>query len=282
MFLNQLASSAVNLLSVIYGHVFFPTYSNSLKEVARYLGFRWSGSAASGLTALLWRSQWESSREISLKERLVTYNAEDCEAAAKVADALSAVCQPASSQEKPRADLVNVDSLKREYPQRFGEVQFALREFQQINEAAYWDYQRNKVYVRSNRRLQRLNRETAKGRSGVNIRPNKIIYVDETRPGSCSYCNDPLIYRWGWCRQTVYDLRFSRTGVSRWVVPVLLPPIHLLALQGDLPPVHAKVQVRHRSSRVPALSDHRSADSAERCGQKRLATLRPFSVARLD
>jgi len=218
MFLNQLASSAVNLLSVIYGHVYFPTYSNSLKEVARYLGFRWSGSAASGLTALLWRSQWESSHEISLKERLVTYNAEDCEAAAKVADALSAVCRPASSEEKPRADLVNVDSLKREYPQRFGEVQFALREFQQINEAAYWDYQRNKVYVRSNRRLQRLNREAAKGHSGVNIRPNKIIYVDETRPGSCSYCNDPLIYRWGWCRQTVYDLRFSRTGVSRWVV----------------------------------------------------------------
>src|SRR5271157_2374600 len=30
-FLNQLISSAVNLLSVIYGQVYFPTYSNSLK-----------------------------------------------------------------------------------------------------------------------------------------------------------------------------------------------------------------------------------------------------------
>jgi hypothetical protein len=32
-----------------------------------------------------------------------------------------------------------------------GLVEFVLPEFRQINEAAYWDYQRSKVYVRSNR-----------------------------------------------------------------------------------------------------------------------------------
>jgi predicted RecB family nuclease len=194
--LSQLALSHLNLLSVIYAHVYFPTYSNGLKEVARYLGFCWSESSASGLTALCWRSRWESSHEPLLKQKLLTYNAEDCEAAAKVADALSAVCRPASSGEMPRADVVSVDSLKREYPQCFGEVEFALREFQQINEAAYWDYQRNKVYVRSNRRLQRLNREAVRRHSGVDIRPNKIIFVEEPQPSSCGRCNDPLIYKW--------------------------------------------------------------------------------------
>ena len=56
-FLGHLISSALNLLSMIYAHVYFPTYSNGLKEVASYLGFRWSDGAASGLTALVWRSR---------------------------------------------------------------------------------------------------------------------------------------------------------------------------------------------------------------------------------
>ena len=51
VFLDQLTKSALNLLSPIYAHVYFPTYSNSLKEVARYLGFGWSDSTSSGLTA---------------------------------------------------------------------------------------------------------------------------------------------------------------------------------------------------------------------------------------
>ena len=45
-FLDHLISSALNLLSLIYAHVYFPTYSNGLKEVASYLG-------SVGLTALL-------------------------------------------------------------------------------------------------------------------------------------------------------------------------------------------------------------------------------------
>ncbi len=158
-FLEQLTKSAWNLLSVIYAQVYFPTYSNGLKEVARYLGFRWSDSASSGLTALVWRSRWEEVREPSLKQKLITYNAEDCAATERVSEALSALCHTVSSQRTPTADVVNVDSLKREYPQRFGEVEFVLPEFEQINGAAYWDYQRNRVFIRTNQRLHRLSRE---------------------------------------------------------------------------------------------------------------------------
>src|SRR5579863_2393998 len=196
VFLEQLGKSALNLLSVIYAHAYFPTYSNSLKEVARYLGFRWSDNTSSGLTALVWRSQWESSREPGLKRKLVTYNAEDCEALQKVTLAVSAFCQAASSEGQPMAEVVNVDSLKREYPQRFGEVEFLLPEFQRINEASYWDYQRNRVYVRSNQRLRRLSRETFKRHSTrAQVRPNKVITIEEPRPVSCCHCNDAMIYR---------------------------------------------------------------------------------------
>ncbi|PYV76148.1 MAG: hypothetical protein DMG96_14935 [Acidobacteria bacterium] len=101
--LDALACSALNLLSIIYAHVYFPTYSNGLKETGNYLGCRWSEARPSGLSALVWRSKWEFSRE-------------------------------------------------------------------------------------------------------------------GQRPGCCRRCNGSLIYRWGRYSQTVYDLKFSRAGIKRWVV----------------------------------------------------------------
>ena len=213
---EQLISSALNLLSIVYAQIYFPTYSNSLKEVAHYLGFHWSENSASGLSALLWRSQWETFHSPDLKQKLLTYNAEDCEAAEKVADALCTICQPNLTQETPRADVVPVDSLQREYLQHFGLVEFRLPEFKQINEAAYWNYQRDKVYVQSNRHLKRLKRNNPEACSTVPI--NKTVTVDEERPSSCRRCNGTLIYKTGWFKQIVYDLKFSTAGIKRWVV----------------------------------------------------------------
>ena len=51
--------AAVNLLSVIYAQVYFPTFSNGLKEIAGHLGFHWSDSNATGTQAIRWRHEWE-------------------------------------------------------------------------------------------------------------------------------------------------------------------------------------------------------------------------------
>ena len=58
-FLDQLISCSINLVSLTYAQLYFPTYSNGLKEIASYLGFAWSETNASGLNALAWRSEWE-------------------------------------------------------------------------------------------------------------------------------------------------------------------------------------------------------------------------------
>ena len=60
---------ATNFLSFIYAQIYFPTYSNGLKEITRYLGFRWSGSLTSGLGTIVWRHRWEASRLCQLQER---------------------------------------------------------------------------------------------------------------------------------------------------------------------------------------------------------------------
>jgi predicted RecB family nuclease len=52
-------SASVNVLAPLFSDVYFPTYSNSLKDVARYLGFSWRDPTASGLQSLAWRARWE-------------------------------------------------------------------------------------------------------------------------------------------------------------------------------------------------------------------------------
>jgi len=98
--------------------------------------------------SVIWRWHWENSRDPDLKKKLLTYNAEDCEATQRVSEALFRACDALAS-ENPATCVVNADSLKREYPQRFGRTEFLLPEFQKINEAAHWDYQQNRVCVRS-------------------------------------------------------------------------------------------------------------------------------------
>jgi hypothetical protein len=104
---------------------------------------------------------------------LLTYNSEDCAAAEKVANAVAVVCRPVPL-DRAKYSAVNADSLKREYPQRFGDVEFVPPEFQEINKAAYWDYQRDKVYVRSNSQLRRLSRKKANGHS-LGARPSNQL-----------------------------------------------------------------------------------------------------------
>jgi hypothetical protein len=64
--------SSVNLLSIIFAQIYFPTYSNGLKEIAKYLGFNWGDPSSSGLQSLVWRYQWEQSCDPMWQEKLLT------------------------------------------------------------------------------------------------------------------------------------------------------------------------------------------------------------------
>ena len=222
-FLDQLIGESVNLLAVIYAKIYFPTYSNSLKEIAQYLGFHWSERDASGLNALLWRYKWESSKELGLKQKLVTYNAEDCEALERVTRAVAQLCQNQTEAIQPTEhDIVYTDLLKRESLYHFGKNEFAMPELAYINRAAYWNYQRNKIYVRSNPRLKRVARKSVKGR--VKTLPiNKIVECPP--PERCPECKTTKIRRKRYRRsKVVYDLKLGRTGIKRWIVQYIFYP----------------------------------------------------------
>lgn len=165
-FIEGLLSRAVNLVSVTFAQVYLPTYSNGLKEIGRYLGFRWSNPEASGAASMVWRSAWELSHDSALKQRLLTYNAEDCEATQKLAEQLSGICSGKQGT-KPAEDIVNVELIERNYPLRFGTLTYAVPDFQRINEAAYWDHQRCKVYLRPSKKPDTLSQSDRADPSGL-------------------------------------------------------------------------------------------------------------------
>ncbi len=118
----------------------------------------------------------------------------------------------------PKALSVNVNTIERESPLRFGSLQYSVPDFKEINEDAYWDYLRTKVYVRSSDRLRRVS-QTRRKRQSAKVPPvSKSIQATTNRPKLCPNCNSTKLYRNGRFSHVVYDLRFSPAGIRRWVV----------------------------------------------------------------
>src|SRR5215470_12131472 len=85
----SLRKRLVNVNSYIYGKVYFPLYSNRLKEIGAFLGARWTSPDASGLQTLVWRQRWEETGHLQYQTLLITYNEEDCRATKLLMDALT-------------------------------------------------------------------------------------------------------------------------------------------------------------------------------------------------
>jgi predicted RecB family nuclease len=216
VFVDQLIRESVNVLSVLYAQIYFPTYSNSLKEIAQYVGFHWSEATASGLHALMWRSEWECSQDARLKQKLVTYNAEDCAALERVTNTVTRICQGQDDAAQVNEnDIVHTDVMKRESPYHFARNEFSLPEFDAINKSAYWDYQREKIYIRSSPRLKQVSRKGAKARPQA-LPVNKVIQCPP--PVCCPKCQATAIHQHARFSKMVYDLKFGRAGVKRWIV----------------------------------------------------------------
>lgn len=215
--LTGLIDNSLNALKVIYAKIYFPTYTNGLKDIAKYLGFRWSHYAASGINALMWRLKWESSRDPVLKQKLITYNAEDCRALEQVTNTIAKLCD-----EQTRAlqtndyDIVDVDSMKREKLYPIGRNEFVLPDLEQINKAAYWDYQRNRIYLRSSHTVRSAVQQDAKRRV-KRVHVNTTIEL-QTRPARCPRCGAKKVEKHSAHSRIVQDLRFSRSAIKRWIV----------------------------------------------------------------
>jgi hypothetical protein len=119
------------------------------------------------------------SMEPALKQALLDYNRQDCEAIAFLTRILADLHALAPSDSKPlQGAAVLTSNIKRESPYGlFKRVQFALPELEAINNAAYWDYQRERIYAKSNNNPSRKPRRRVAIRSV--LMPNTTAILPE-------------------------------------------------------------------------------------------------------
>src|SRR5208337_4611793 len=70
-FPGTLDSALFNVLGAIRTNVYFPAYSNGLKEIVSFLGVTWAGKVTSGIDCIAARMRWEESKDSVIKEEIV-------------------------------------------------------------------------------------------------------------------------------------------------------------------------------------------------------------------
>ena len=212
--LARLTAKAVNVLSAIHTGVYFPTHANDLKSVAGCLGFRWSVTDASGLQSIVWRHAWEETGDSATKERLLTYNREDCSALELVVSAVRSFGADAPPVAMAGVQVAGIDGIESPFHWKYGNSKFADPAFAAITKCAYFDYQRTKVLCRTSPAVKAsiARKERAKA---LAYRVNQEVECQDVKV--CPYCGSTALDTSSRFQRCVIDLKPFRGGVKRWV-----------------------------------------------------------------
>ena len=207
--LENLEERMINLLDYFYSDVFPPTYSNGLKEIANYLGFRWSKKEANGFQVTYWRYDWIEYRRQKIKKKIITYNIEDCLALIHVKNWLGKIFNGTENLTDVILDTRRY--LKSKSSLKYGNPNFLIKEYNEINKLAYFNYQREKVIIRD--------KKFKKEYSPRNLVPktkNKIN-SNEYPPSSrfCQRCGSFKLNAHQNHPRIITDLKISSTSITK-------------------------------------------------------------------
>lgn len=213
---KQIITSSCNLLSFFYSHIYVPTYSNELKEIGKYLGFKWTNEKASGIQSIVWRKKWEITKEEIYKNTLIQYNTEDCEVLLKVKSLINSIIR---NQDNPLpedrvASTVYYKDLKKQSIFSFQVKNFAFDEIDFINKCSFFDYQRERVYARTNPVIRKAQLKLKKKKKN-NLKPNQEINIIAR---VCLFCKVKELKRGSSVSKKVIDLKFFASGVKKWII----------------------------------------------------------------
>ncbi|MEI6124671.1 MAG: TM0106 family RecB-like putative nuclease [Bacteroidota bacterium] len=210
--MTKIIENSFNLLNIFTHNIYPPTYSNSLKDIARFLKFDWSEKDASGLQSIVWRYNWEMTKNDNLKSKIIQYNLEDCKALPMVKNWIVNI--PNNGNE----NFEKAENIKKESIFRWKRVNFIVKEFNQINHFAYFNYQREKVFIKTY--LKIANRQKAlnsiKHKIKSSLKPNKIVQFE--RPRNCPRCNGTVCWKNNKYYRTVIDLKITKTMIRRHII----------------------------------------------------------------
>jgi len=211
-FLKTMIDRSFNVLNIFSDYIYPPTYSNSLKEIARFLKFEWTEKDASGLQSTVWRYSWEMTNNDEFKSKLITYNLEDCNALMTVKDWVVAIER--KIQDEPSTDFTKTIDIKNDSFHKWGNTKFELPEFDDINNFSHFDYQQTRIFLKSNKIIKQAIKK--KQTSFVN-KIDKTVYFSPEKCPSCNQTTNQFnMVQKG--KQLLIDLKFQKNGIKKWVV----------------------------------------------------------------
>lgn len=83
--------NVVDLFAIVRTCTEWPLHDQSIKSIAKYLGFTWRDSDPSGAASIEWFHQFTETGDPAHKQRILTYNEDDCLATAVVLDGINAL-----------------------------------------------------------------------------------------------------------------------------------------------------------------------------------------------
>ncbi len=186
------------------------TYTNGLKEIGNSLGYKWSFDNASGIQSIVWRKKWELTNNDNFKQLLINYNQEDCRALKIVTEWIERI---EAINIENNDDYINANSLKNDTYLKWGKQEFLIPDFEILNTYSYFDYQRSKIFIRTNKSIKKAVKRhiNLKDHDKIN---NEISYV----PVNCPNCGYSKFYPHNKNKAVVIDIKFMENGIKKWVI----------------------------------------------------------------
>ncbi|MEP7169897.1 MAG: transposase, partial [Bacteroidota bacterium] len=218
LIVEKLISRSENILSAFLYKIYCPTYSNDLKSISKHLGFTWLSDNVSGLDAIVWRKLWEESNDSQWKDKLINYNLEDCYALKHLVSFIYSLKN--ENNDSPFSNL-NVsqdftDEIEKRYGgKNFGNKNYVLPDYDYINKKAYFDYQRDKIFIRTNKVFKKVKKSEYKKHFSNKINQEIVLNNQE----ACIFCsNNKTKVTSQKTERTIIDLKITRNGVKKWII----------------------------------------------------------------
>jgi DNA-directed RNA polymerase subunit RPC12/RpoP len=215
--IDALLERATNVLSVIHPHVYFPTYSNGLKDIGRFLQFARAQENVTGLQSIVWRMNWEANKAADTKAWLLQYNQDDCRTLKHIFEFLRHLTSPESATAVSQIPLrtAQTEDFTKERPrwEMFRPREYASEDLKKVAKSAYFDYQREKIYIRTHPHFKVVNKKHRKFRHAA-IRINKVDSIESQR---CPQCQSKKIEKGKQLTHDLIDLKFFKGGIKKWI-----------------------------------------------------------------
>jgi len=204
---------SLNLLTVIYAQIYFPGLSNGLKDILGFLGFNWTDTDCAGILSIAWRHFWEDQNDESIKEKLLRYNAQDCEALELLTETIQQIGDYDKNNlisQSSESSIVRADSDIFFEKSKWQKFKSPFSSLEYINDAAHWDYQRDRVYARAGQVKEKPKKKKRRPKSMIRV--EKIINWKCSRV--CPVCNRTYYKKDPEQAKTFHDIIFGHRSLK--------------------------------------------------------------------